>query len=63
MDASSLNIAILCYTSCVNYNEYIKVVETINFKLMNILAEVGTSAAYPSTSIYMETPINYKTEQ
>lgn len=63
IDASSLNIALLCYTSCVNYNEYIKVVETINFKLMNILAEVGTSAAYPSTSIYMETPINYKTEQ
>lgn len=54
MADSSLNITIICYCRHTSYNEYMKAKEAINLELMRILEEVGTSAAFPSTSVYVE---------
>ena len=40
-----------------------KVKEDVNFKIMEILEKEGVSVAFPSRSIYMETPVNYKLYQ
>ena len=54
---SSLNIFVICYTKTTNYIEFLKLREEINFALLNILSEYGVSAAFPSTSVYFETPL------
>ncbi len=55
--ASSLNIFVICYTKTTDYLEFLRLKEEINFALLNIMAEYGVSAAFPSTSVYFETPL------
>ena len=54
LNSSSLDIRIICYSHFTDYTAYTYAKEKVNFDIMNILAEVGTSAAYPSTSVYIE---------
>jgi MscS family membrane protein len=54
---SSLNIAITCYAKTTNGITYLDIVQRINLALMKIMEEVGVSCAFPSTSVYFETPI------
>ena len=62
---SSLNIRIVCYAkvpeNTQNYalknSMYHKIRETFNLEVMRILEENGVSCAFPSRSIYFETPI------
>ena len=54
MNSSSLDIDIICFTTCKDYGSYVKVKERVNLSIMDILKEVGTSAAFPSTSVYVE---------
>ncbi len=54
MNSSSLDIDVICFTSCKDYGSYVQVKERINLNIMNILKEIGTSAAFPSTSLYVE---------
>ena len=54
MAASSLNITIICYSRLTSYNDFMKVQERLNLELMKLMDETGTSAAFPSTSIYVE---------
>ena len=54
---SSLNIAITCYAKTTNGMTYLDIVQRINLALMKIMEEVGVSCAFPSTSVYFETPI------
>lgn len=54
---SSLNIFIYCFTNTIDWAEYLKVKENINYKIMDILESQGVSAAFPSTSVYFETPL------
>ena len=63
MASSSLNIRIVCYTNYTDYMQYAKIKEEINFALLGILSEVGASAAFPSTSVYMETPVTYEPKE
>ncbi|MCY6355978.1 mechanosensitive ion channel family protein [Clostridium sp. ZS2-4] len=58
---SSLNIFIYCFTNTTEWAEYLKVKENMNYKIMDILESEGVSAAFPSTSIYFETPLLNKT--
>ncbi len=51
---SSLDIVVYCFTDAMGYGLYMKVKEEINFKIMNILEKESVSAAFPSTSIYIE---------
>jgi MscS family membrane protein len=51
---SSLDIKVYCFTHAMGYGAYMKVREEINFRIMDILEQESVSAAYPSTSIYIE---------
>ena len=37
-----------------DYDEYFKVKEDVNFKIIDILQQGGVTMAYESTSVYME---------
>jgi len=54
MNNSSLDIRIICYSHFTDYTSYIYAKEKVNFDILGILEEVGTSAAFPSTSVYIE---------
>lgn len=51
---SSLDILIYCFTDALDYGKYMKVKEEINFNIMDILEQESVSAAFPSTSLYIE---------
>lgn len=55
--ASSLNLRITCHAKTADGLRYLDIVQRINLDLMNIMEEVGVSCAFPSTSIYFETPL------
>jgi len=50
---SSLNLTILLYVDTKNYDEYMMVVEDINFRIMEIVKEHGSDFAFPSTTVYL----------
>ena len=54
---SSLNIRIVCYAKAPNMSVYLKAREKFNLGVMKILEENGVSCAFPSRSVYFETPI------
>ena len=54
MNSSSLDIVIVCYCHFTDYAGFAATKEAINLSIINILQEVGASAAFPSTSIYIE---------
>ena len=54
---SSLNIRIVCYAKASNMSVYLKAREKFNLGVMKILEENGVSCAFPSRSVYFETPI------
>ncbi len=48
---SSLNIEIRCHTSTIDFEDYNKLVEEINYEIMRVLKKNGTDFAYPTTSV------------
>ena len=54
---SSLNIRIVCYAKAHSNSVYLKAREKFNLELMKIMEENGVSCAFPSQSIYFETPL------
>jgi MscS family membrane protein len=54
LDDSSLNIAVTCYTSTADINEYLKILSSVNYKIKEIIEGNGAEFAYPSSSIYIE---------
>jgi len=55
--ASSLDIFIYFFTITTKWGEFMAVKEDINFKIMKILEEESVSVAFPSRSLYFETPL------
>ncbi len=51
---SALNIFIYTFTNTANWEEYLKIKEDINLKIMDIVEKHGSSFAFPSQSIYIE---------
>ena len=51
---SSLNIFLYFFTRSTVWEEYLRVKEDVNLRIMGILEEEGVSMALPSTSIYFE---------
>lgn len=51
---SSLNIFLYFFTRSTVWEEYLRVKEDVNLRIMGILEEEGVSMAFPSTSIYFE---------
>ncbi len=54
---SSLDILLYFFTKTTAWGEFLKVKEEINFRIMEILEEEGVSVAFPSRSLYLETPL------
>lgn len=48
------NLKIVCYTSIINYTDYMAYMDTLNFKLMSILNKHKVSLAYKSQTIYLK---------
>lgn len=55
--ASSLDIAIYCFTNTADWTKYLQIKEDINFKIMDILESELVTMAFPSSSVYFETPL------
>jgi MscS family membrane protein len=51
---SSLNIFIYTFTNTANWENYLRIREDINLKIMKIVEKHGSSFAFPSQSIYLE---------
>jgi len=52
--ASSLNIFIYTFTKTANWAKYLEIREDIHIKIMKIIEDNGSSFAFPSQSIYLE---------
>lgn len=53
-DASSLNLSITCYTTKTDKDDYLKVVNDMNFAIKEIVEKKNLDFAFPSQSIYIE---------
>jgi MscS family membrane protein len=51
---SSLNIFIYTFTKTANWAKYLEIREDVNLKIMKIVEDNGSSFAFPSQSIYVE---------
>lgn len=50
---SSLDVDIWAYVTATDFNEYLEIAEDLNLRLMDAVAEAGTSFAFPSTTAYL----------
>ncbi|HHT46394.1 MAG TPA: mechanosensitive ion channel family protein [Firmicutes bacterium] len=55
---SSLDIFLYFFTVTTIWGEFLRVKEDVNFKIMEILEQEGVSIAFPSRSVYLETPVD-----
>jgi len=53
-NGNSLDILICFFTDTADFDEYFKIKENVNFRIVEILQRAGISMAYKSTSIYVE---------
>ncbi|MGN8647154.1 mechanosensitive ion channel family protein [Gracilibacillus sp. HCP3S3_G5_1] len=51
---SSLDIMLYFFTNTIEWEEYLRIKEEVNFKIMDILEEANVSVAFPARSIYLE---------
>jgi len=54
-NASSIDILLYCFTRTTIWGEWLSIKEKLAFKIKEIVEGAGTSFAFPSTSIYLET--------
>lgn len=59
---SSLDIRVICYTKTSAYASFMDVRQQINIDIMKMLEEENLGCAFPSTSLYFETPLVQKTD-
>ncbi|WP_291637481.1 mechanosensitive ion channel family protein [Clostridium sp.] len=60
---SSLDIFIYFFVNTTELAEYLKIKESINFSIMDIMQQEGVSIAFPSTSVYVESLPNKGKEE
>lgn len=53
-EGSSLNMLIEFYTTKTDYNDYLVVINDLNYKVKEIVEANGANFAFPSTSVYLE---------
>jgi len=59
---SALSIFCYFFTKTANWDEYLKIREDINFRIKQIVENNGASFAFPSQSLYVETPLKIEYE-
>ena len=50
---SSLNFEVIYYVNIADYAEFVKVVEKINYKIVEEFAKINANFAFPSTTVYV----------
>jgi len=50
---SSMNITVLLYVDTQSYDEYMRVIEDINFQVMEIVSKHGSDFAFPTTTVHL----------
>lgn len=60
---SSLDMFLYFFTKTTDFDKYLMIKQDVNFKILDILNEEEVSCAFPSTSVYVETPINYNSDE
>lgn len=53
---SALNLQVLYFIEIVDYNEYMKIREEINYGIMEIVSRNGAQFAFPSQTVYHQYP-------
>jgi MscS family membrane protein len=53
--AYSLDLCIFAYVQATDYSEFLEVAEDLNLRIMDIVAQAGSSFAFPSQTAYLET--------
>jgi len=51
---SSINILLYCFTRTTNWGEWLAVKENLAYQVKNIIEGAGSSFAFPSRSLYVE---------
>jgi MscS family membrane protein len=51
---SSLNIQVLYFIAIVDYNEYMRIRQDLNYKIMAIVEENGADFAFPTQTVFNE---------
>ncbi|MEQ8508140.1 MAG: mechanosensitive ion channel family protein [Rhodospirillaceae bacterium] len=51
---SSIDILLYCFTKTTNWGEWLKVKETLAYKIKDIVESEGSAFAFPSRSLYLE---------
>ncbi len=54
---SSMDILVLYYTKVTDFSGHTLIKEKVNFAIMDIVEKSGTTMAFPSQSVYFETPL------
>ena len=52
---SSIDIMVYCFTKTTVWGEWLKIKEDLTYKIKDIVEQAGTSFAFPSQSLYVET--------
>ena len=52
---SSIDILLYCFTKTTNWGEWLKIKETLAYRIKEIVEGAGTGFAFPSRSLYVET--------
>jgi len=55
--ASSLDVMILVFTTTTDFGEFLEIRQRFFLNIMKLVERAGTSFAFPSQSLYIETPI------
>jgi MscS family membrane protein len=56
---SALQLFLYFFITTIVWEEYLNIKQDINLKIMELLENEGVSIAFPSTSVYVETPVQY----
>ncbi|HPS79504.1 MAG TPA: mechanosensitive ion channel family protein [Thermoanaerobaculaceae bacterium] len=51
---SSLNVEVLCWISTVAYDEYLEIVEELNFAFAEVVEKAGSSFAFPTHTVVVQ---------
>lgn len=57
---SSLDILVYFFTNCIEWQDYMRIKEDINYKIMEIVEEEKADFAFPSRSLYIENSVKYE---
>lgn len=61
LDESSVNLLVMCYTKSTEYKDYLVSTEVLALAILDIVEEEGGKIAFPTQSIYMNSPLEADT--